>query len=173
MKNDLSLIDLLEKIDIPKLAGLSFREQIYLLLSGKIGPLSEPGMPVYTDDEIMAAYLCRAAFSKRDGSGMLRSRPTYEIWELMGTRLQLALRRARGLHNLGVELYGPLGLDIMVVLQTEDRFWLRTKGGDTTGRRIAALRSKDSQTNILTAAQIMTSWFWDLRELTSTDPAGT
>jgi len=162
----ISLQELLSMEDLEKLAGKPFRTQIFDLLTGKVGPLSADESLAFDPDVVAAAYICWRAFQSRDKSGMLSSRPTYEIWTLMSTRLQLALRRAKGLHSLSVELYKPLGLGYDT-LTREERVWIRLTCGDVSGARITRLRSKEAQSEILTAAQLTNGWRWDLIKMLS------
>jgi len=165
MIESISLLDILEMDDIEKLSGSPWREQVYKLLTGELGPFALEESMAFKPDTITAAYMCWAAFRSRDKSGMLKSRPTYEVWDMIGTRLQLALRRARGLHGLAVELYGPLGLDEATVLTRQDRVWIRLHHSDPKGKRISMLRSRAAQSEITTAAQLMNGWFWDLKKI--------
>jgi len=165
--DDISLTKLLGPQDVPALDMLSRRKQFTMLLTGEVGPLKDLGI-AYTQEEVAAAYFCWTAFMKRADSGMMGSRPTYEVWNLIQTRLQLALRRAKSLGQLPGELLRPLGLDPLSALTVSDRYWVLTACSDTDGAKISRLRSRESQASILTAAQLMQTWFWDLRDLTST-----
>jgi hypothetical protein len=96
---------------------------------------------------------------------MLASRASYEIWqEVFPSRLTLAMRRATHLHAFPPELYRPLGLDPNRLLSAEDTLWLRVACSDPTGKRIRALRTAASQTEVLSAAQLLSEWYWNLRE---------
>lgn len=158
----IKLEDLLTIEDQGKLEGRPMREKLLALLAGEVGPLAGDGAG-FTGDQALAGYICWRAFLRRDQATMLAHRPSYEAWELVQTRLQLATRRARQLRGLPGELMRGLGLDARRVLTREEMVWWRITAADADGRRVAGLRSAEARSECMTAAQMCSSWFWELR----------
>ena len=143
----------------------AWRDQCQMLLGGAVGPLQGDHSLAFSSDVAFAAWVTCATFLRSSDSGILRNKPAYEAWALISTRLTLALRRCRGLHLMHVDLMRSLGIDPMAALRREDQVWMRITMADPGGKRIARLRSTTAHSEIITAAQAASGWFWDVRRL--------